>query len=72
MGTDAKDLFLEARLFLIPSSYLELSYDQTERSFPGKWPPACAAVPWKRWYTPSVSGKACATPDASRKKTRIA
>ena len=35
MGTDARDLFLEARLFLVPSSYLELNYDQTKRSFPG-------------------------------------
>ena len=35
MGTDARDLFLEARLFLVPSSYLELNYDQTTRSFPG-------------------------------------
>jgi hypothetical protein len=35
MGTDAKDLFFEARLFLVPSSYLELNYDQTERSYPG-------------------------------------
>jgi hypothetical protein len=35
MGTDAKDLFLEARLFLVPSSYVELSYDRTDRSFPG-------------------------------------
>jgi hypothetical protein len=35
MGTDAKDLFLEARLFLVPSSYLELNYDRTTRSYPG-------------------------------------
>jgi len=35
MGTDAKDLFVEARLFLVPSSYLELNYDQTDRSYPG-------------------------------------
>ena len=35
MGTDARNLFLEARLFLVPSSYLELNYDQTKRSFPG-------------------------------------
>ena len=35
MGTEAKDLFVEARLFLVPSSYLELNYDQTERSYPG-------------------------------------
>lgn len=35
MGTDARDLFLEARYFLVPSSYLELNYDRTSRSFPG-------------------------------------
>ena len=35
MGTDARDLFLEARLFLVPSSYLELNFDRTTRSFPG-------------------------------------
>jgi len=35
MGTDARDLFLEARFFLVPSSYLELNYDRTSRSFPG-------------------------------------
>jgi hypothetical protein len=35
MGTDARDLFLEGRFFLVPSSYLELNYDRTERSFPG-------------------------------------
>ena len=35
MGTDARDLFVEARLFLVPSSYLELNYDRTTRSFPG-------------------------------------
>lgn len=35
MGTDARDLFLEARLFLESSSYLELNYDQTSRSYPG-------------------------------------
>jgi hypothetical protein len=35
MGTDARDLFLEGRLFLDPSSYLELNFDRTTRSFPG-------------------------------------
>jgi len=35
MSTDARDLFLEARLFIVPSSYLELNYDRTERTFPG-------------------------------------
>ena len=34
MGTDAKDLFLEARLFLVPSSYLELNYDADEAFLP--------------------------------------
>ncbi|MGB7631603.1 MAG: capsule assembly Wzi family protein, partial [Candidatus Deferrimicrobium sp.] len=35
MGTDARDLFLEARLFIDPSSYLELNFDRTTRSYPG-------------------------------------
>jgi len=35
MGTDARDLFLEGRLFLDPSSFLELNFDRTTRSFPG-------------------------------------
>ena len=34
MGTDARDLFLEARLFLVPSSYLELNYDRTNTLLP--------------------------------------
>ena len=32
---NARDFFLEARYFLVPSSYLELNYDRTTRSFPG-------------------------------------
>jgi len=35
MGTDARNLFVEARYFLDPSSYLDVTYDQTERSYPG-------------------------------------
>ena len=35
MGSAARDLFVEAHLFLFPSSYLELNYDRTSRSFPG-------------------------------------
>jgi hypothetical protein len=35
MGTDARDLFVEAHFFLAPSSYLEVNLDLTERSFPG-------------------------------------
>lgn len=35
MGTDARDLFLEAHYFLLSSSYLEMNLDLTERFFPG-------------------------------------
>jgi hypothetical protein len=35
MGTEARDLFVEAHYFLLPSSYLEVNADYTERFFPG-------------------------------------
>jgi hypothetical protein len=35
MGTDAKDLFIEAHYFLLPTSYVELNADITRRTFPG-------------------------------------
>jgi hypothetical protein len=35
MGTDARDLFIEAHYFLLPSSYLEANVDVTRRHFPG-------------------------------------
>ena len=35
MGTDARDLFIEAHYFLLPSSYLEANVDFTQRDFPG-------------------------------------
>jgi hypothetical protein len=35
MGTDARDLFVEAHYFLLPTSYLELNADITRRTFPG-------------------------------------
>ncbi len=35
MGTDARDLFVEAHYFLLPSSYLEANVDFTQRDFPG-------------------------------------
>jgi len=35
MGTDARDLFLEARYFMLPSSYIEVNLDRTERMSPG-------------------------------------
>jgi hypothetical protein len=35
MGTDAKDLFIEAHYFLLPTSYLEANVDFTQRYSPG-------------------------------------
>ena len=35
MGTDGRNLFLEAHYFLLPSSYLEANVDFTQRDFPG-------------------------------------
>ena len=35
MGTDARDLFIEAHYFILPASYLELNADKTQRTFPG-------------------------------------
>lgn len=51
MATDARDLFLEAHYFLLPSSYLELNADVTRRYFPGPereetWRVSGAVVAW--------------------------
>jgi hypothetical protein len=51
MGTDARDLFLEAHYFLLPSSYLEANIDFTQRDFPGPereetWRVSGAIVAW--------------------------
>ena len=51
MGTDAQDIFLEGHYFLLPSSYLELNVDITQRSFPGPereetWRVSGAIVAW--------------------------
>jgi hypothetical protein len=35
LGTDARDLFLETHYFFVPSSYLELNVDLTQRFWPG-------------------------------------
>jgi hypothetical protein len=35
MGTDARDLFIEAHYFFLPTSYLEANVDFTQRDFPG-------------------------------------
>jgi len=35
MGTDARDLFIEAQYFFLPTSYLELNADITQWDFPG-------------------------------------
>jgi hypothetical protein len=51
MDTDARDLFLEAHYFLLPSSYLEANVDFTRRDFPGPerektWRVSGAIVAW--------------------------
>ena len=51
MGTDARDIFLEAHYFLLPSSYLEANVDFTQRDFPGPereetWRVSGAIVAW--------------------------
>jgi len=51
MGTDARDLFLEAHYFLLPSSYLEANVDITRRDFPGPereeiWRVSGAIIAW--------------------------
>jgi hypothetical protein len=35
LGTDARDLFVEGHYFFLPTSYLELNADFTQRFFPG-------------------------------------
>lgn len=59
MGTDARDLFVEAHYFLLPSSYLETNLDLTERSFPG--PAKEKAWRWTAafvgWLTPRLRGE---------------
>jgi len=35
MGTDARSEFFEAHFFLLPSSYIEVNLDTTERFSPG-------------------------------------
>ena len=59
MDTDAKDLFLEAHYFLLPSSYLETNVDFTQRDFPGPereetWRVSGAIV---AWLTPFLRGE---------------
>jgi hypothetical protein len=51
MGTDARDLFLEAHYFLLPSSYLEANVDFTRKDSPGPekeetWRVSGAIVAW--------------------------
>jgi len=51
MGTDGRDLFLEAHYFLLPSSYLEANVDITQRDFPGPekeeiWRVSGAIIAW--------------------------
>ena len=59
MSTDARDLFLEAHYFLLPSSYLELNADLTQRFWPG---PAREdsrrfSAAFVGWLTPYLRGE---------------
>jgi hypothetical protein len=59
MGTNARDLFIEAHYFLLPSSYLEGNVDFTQRDFPGPdrekiWRASGAVV---AWLTPYLRGE---------------
>jgi hypothetical protein len=56
MGTDARDLMLQGRVFFLPSTYLELTVNLTDRFYPG---PAAERTTGLRtaflgWLTPSV------------------
>lgn len=59
MGTDARDLFIEAHYFLLTSSYIETSIDITDRSFPG--PAKESSRRWTfafvGWLTRNVRGE---------------
>jgi hypothetical protein len=59
MDTDARDIFLEAHYFLLPSSYLETNVDFTRRDFPGPereetWRVTGGIV---AWLTPFLRGE---------------
>jgi hypothetical protein len=59
MGTDAKDLFLEAHYFLLSSSYLELNLDLTQKAWPGpaKEDSRRVTVAFIGWLTPHLRGE---------------
>lgn len=56
MGTDARDLMLQGRLFFLPSTYLEFTFGKTDRYHPG--PAAEKNTSYRTafvgWLTPSV------------------
>jgi hypothetical protein len=59
MGTDARDLFLEAHYFLLPSSYLELNADLTRRDWPGpaREDSQRVTAAFVGWFTPYLRGE---------------
>lgn len=59
MGTDARDLFIEAHYFLLPSSYLEANVDFTQRDFPGPEREKALRVSGAAvaWLTPYLRGE---------------
>ena len=56
MGTDARDLSVQTRLFLLPSTFLELTVDRTERFFPAASPEKRTGVQlsFLGWLSPSL------------------
>jgi hypothetical protein len=59
MGTDARNLFLEAHYFLLPSSYLELNADLTRRGWPGPAREVSRRISaaFLGWLTPYLRGE---------------
>ena len=59
MGTDARDLFLEAHYFLLPSSYLELNADLMRRDWPGpaREDSQRVTAAFVGWLTPYLRGE---------------
>lgn len=56
MGTDARDIMLQGRLFFLPSTYLEFTMGRTDRYYPGpaKEQTNAARAAFVGWLTPAV------------------
>lgn len=60
MGTDARDLWLQAHWFFLPSTYLELTANRTDREFPGPATEKTKRVEMALigWFTRSLRARA--------------